>query len=47
LSLRFREEYRLTMLENRVPGRIFGCKRDAVTGGWRKLGWRIDSDGMA
>jgi hypothetical protein len=23
--------------ENRVPRRIFGPKRDEVTGGWRKL----------
>jgi hypothetical protein len=25
------------MFENRVPRRIFGLKRDEVTGGWRKL----------
>jgi hypothetical protein len=25
------------MFENRVLGRIFGPKRDEVTGGWRKL----------
>jgi hypothetical protein len=25
------------MLENRVLRRIFGLKRDGVTGGWRKL----------
>jgi hypothetical protein len=32
-----REEYRLRVLENRVLRRIFGPKRDEVTGGWRKL----------
>jgi hypothetical protein len=25
------------VFENRVLGRIFGLKRDEVTGGWRKL----------
>jgi hypothetical protein len=25
------------VFENRVPSRIFGPKRDEVTGGWRKL----------
>jgi hypothetical protein len=25
------------VFENRVLGRIFGAKRDGVTGGWRKL----------
>jgi hypothetical protein len=25
------------MLENRVPKRKFGCKKDDVTGDWRKL----------
>jgi hypothetical protein len=25
------------VFENRVPTRIFGLKRDKVTGGWRKL----------
>jgi hypothetical protein len=25
------------MFENRVLGRIFGAKRDEVTGGWRRL----------
>jgi hypothetical protein len=28
---------RLRALENRVLRRIFGPKRDKVTGGWRKL----------
>jgi hypothetical protein len=36
-SLTLREEHRLRMFENRVLRRIFGLKRDDVTGGWRKL----------
>jgi hypothetical protein len=32
-----REEHRLRVFENRVFRRIFGPKRDEVTGGWRKL----------
>jgi hypothetical protein len=36
-SLTLREEYRLRVFENRVLRRIFGSKRDEVTGGWRKL----------
>ena len=32
-----REERRLRVFENRVVGRIFGPKRDEVTGEWRKL----------
>jgi hypothetical protein len=36
-SLRFREEHRLRMFENRVLRRIFGSKRVEETGGWRKL----------
>jgi hypothetical protein len=32
-----REERRLRVFENRVSGRIFGPKRDGVTGEWRKL----------
>jgi hypothetical protein len=35
-SLTVREEYKLRVFENRVL-RIFGAKRDGVTGGWRKL----------
>jgi hypothetical protein len=31
-----REEQRLRVLENRVLRRIFGPKKDEVTGGWRK-----------
>jgi hypothetical protein len=36
-SLALREEHRLRVFENRVLRRIFGLKRDEVTGGWRKL----------
>jgi hypothetical protein len=32
-----REEHRLRLFENRVLRRIFGPKRDEVTGEWRKL----------
>ena len=32
-----REECRLRVFENRVLKRIFGTKRDEVTGEWRKL----------
>jgi hypothetical protein len=32
-SLTVREEHELWMFENRVLGRIFGPKRDGVTGG--------------
>jgi hypothetical protein len=35
--LTLREEHKLRVLENRVLKRIFGLKRDEVTGGWRKL----------
>jgi hypothetical protein len=31
------QEYRLRVFENRVLRRIFGPKRDEVTGEWRKL----------
>jgi hypothetical protein len=31
------EEHKLRVFENRVLRKIFGPKRDAVTGGWRKL----------
>jgi hypothetical protein len=30
-------EHRLRVFENRILRRIFGPKRDEVTGGWRKL----------
>jgi hypothetical protein len=36
-SLTLREEHRLRVFENRVLRRIFGPKRDEVTGGWRKV----------
>jgi len=32
-----RKERRLNVLENRLPRRIFGPKRDEVTGEWSKL----------
>jgi hypothetical protein len=35
--LTLREEYRLGVFENRVLRRIFGPRRDEVTGGLRKL----------
>jgi hypothetical protein len=35
--LTLREEHRLRVFENSVLRRIFGPKRDEVTGGWRKL----------
>jgi hypothetical protein len=31
------EEHRLRVLENKILRRIFGPKRDEVTGEWRKL----------
>jgi hypothetical protein len=36
-SLTLREEHTLTVFENRVLRKIFGPKRDEVTGEWRKL----------
>jgi hypothetical protein len=36
-SLTLREECRLRVFENRVQRRIFGPKRDEVTGEWRRL----------
>jgi len=35
--LTLREECRLRLFDNRVLGRIFGPKRDELTGKWRKL----------
>jgi hypothetical protein len=35
-SLTVREEHRLSVFENTVLRRIFGPKRDEVTGEWRK-----------
>jgi hypothetical protein len=37
LSLTLREEHRPRVFENRVLRRIFGLKRDEVTGEWIKL----------
>jgi len=36
-SLTVRKQHRLRVFENRVLRRIFGPKRDEVTGEWRKL----------
>ena len=36
-SLTLREEHRLRVFENKVGRRIFGAKRDEITGEWRKL----------
>jgi hypothetical protein len=36
-SLTLREEHRLRVVENRVLRRLFGPKRDKMTGVWRKL----------
>jgi hypothetical protein len=36
-SLTLREELRLRVFGNRVLRRVFGPKRDEVTGEWRKL----------
>ncbi|KAJ4441958.1 hypothetical protein ANN_11822 [Periplaneta americana] len=36
-TLTLREEHRLRMYENKVLRKIFGAKRDEVTGEWRKL----------
>ena len=36
-SLTLREERRLRVSENRVLRKVFGPKRDEVTGEWRKL----------
>jgi hypothetical protein len=32
-----REEHKLRVFQNRVLKKIFGPKRNEVTGGWRKL----------
>ena len=37
LSLTLRKEGRLRVFENRVLRKIFGPKKDEVTGQWRKL----------
>ena len=36
-SLKLRAEHKLRVFENRVLRRVFGPKRDEVTGEWRKL----------
>jgi hypothetical protein len=36
-SLKLRKEHRLRVIENRLLKKIFGLKRDEVTGDWRKL----------
>jgi len=36
-SLTLREKRRLRMFENRILGKVFGPRRDEVTGEWRKL----------
>ena len=36
-SLTLREEHRLRLFENKVLKKIFGAKRDEITGEWRKL----------
>ena len=36
-SLTLREEHRLRVFENKVLRRVFGPRRDKVTGEWRKL----------
>jgi hypothetical protein len=36
-SLILREQHRLKVFQKRVLRRIFGPKRDEVTGGWREL----------
>jgi hypothetical protein len=37
IEITIRVEHRLRVFENRVLTRIFGPKRDEVTGEWRKL----------
>ena len=36
-SLTLREKHRLRVFENKVLRKIFGAKRDEITGEWRKL----------
>ena len=36
-SLTLREEHRLRLFENKVLRKIFGAKKDEITGEWRKL----------
>jgi hypothetical protein len=37
MDVTLRKGHRLGVVENKVLRRIFGAKRDEVTGGWRKL----------
>jgi uncharacterized membrane protein len=37
VSLTLKEKHRVRVFENRLLWRIFGPKRDEVTGDWRKL----------
>jgi hypothetical protein len=37
VSLTLREEHRMRRFENRVLRRIFGPKREEITGEWRRL----------
>jgi hypothetical protein len=37
LVLTLREEHKLRVCENGVLGRISGCKREEITGEWRKV----------
>jgi hypothetical protein len=41
-SLTLREEHRLRLFENRVLRRIFGPRRDEVTGDW----WKLLNEGL-
>jgi hypothetical protein len=43
-SMTLREERRLRVFENRVLRRIFGPKRDKVTGEWRQLPNEVVND---
>ena len=36
-SLTFRDEHRLRVFENTVLRKIFGAKKDKITGEWKKL----------
>ena len=36
-SLTFREEHRLRVFENNILRKIFGAKKDVVSGEWKKL----------
>ena len=36
-SLTLREDHRLRVFENKVLRKVFGAKRDEITGEWRKL----------